>query len=96
MSTTIQQLAAAWKTVAALENLGCRVLSVLVRSSADTPRIHIDDPGSLLDHLDNMSVDVSSVRYVEQGVKIDGCEVFWLLPTPVSQLSPGQLMEVLG
>lgn len=95
MSATIQQLAAAWRAVSDLEQLGCRVLSVLVRSTADTPRIHIDDPGNLLDHLDNMSVDVSSVRYVQQGVSLDGCEVFWLMPTPASQLSPADLRGTL-
>lgn len=96
MTTTIQQLAAAWTVAAALENLGCRVLSVLVRASHSEPRIHIDDPGSLLDHIDGMSIDVSSVRFVQQGVHLDGCEVFWLMPTPASQLGPTQLREVLA
>lgn len=86
MTTTIKQLSQAWKAAAALENLGCRVLSVLVRASHDTPRIHIHDPGGLLDHLDSMSLDTSSVRYMQQGVRLDGCEVFWLLPTPANDL----------
>ena len=96
MSTTIQQLAAAWKCVAELEQLGCRVLSVLARASADAPRIHIDDPGSLLDHIDAMSIDCSSVKYTKQSVRVDGCEIFWLLPTPASQLAPTQLREVMS
>ena len=96
MSTTIQHLAAAWKCVAELEELGCRVLSVTARAAEPAARIHIDDPGSLLDHLDAMSVDTSSVRYVQQGVRVAGCEVFWLIPSPASTLFPGQLREVMS
>jgi hypothetical protein len=85
MTITIQHLAAAWKCAADLEQLGCRVLSVLVRASGDAPRIHIDDPRDLLDHLDAMSVDTSSVKYTQQAVQVDGCEVFWLIPAPAGR-----------
>ena len=93
MSTTIQHLAAAWKCVGDLEELGCRILSVTVHPHENAPRIHIADPGNLLDHIDAMSVDVSSVRYVQQGVKLDGCAVFWLLQRPSVEVLLEQLAD---
>lgn len=96
MSAVIQHLAAAWKCVAELEQLGCRVLSVYTYPHEPGPRIHIADPGSLLDHIDAMSIDCSSVKYTQQSVRIEGCEIFWMLPTPASQLAPEQLREVLS
>jgi hypothetical protein len=89
MSTTIQHLAAAWKCVAELEQLGCTVLSVCAYPHEDAPRIHIADHGSLLDHIDAMSVDCSMVEYVRQGVRVAGCDVFWLFhagPQPADDL----------
>lgn len=93
MTTTIQHLAAAWKCVAELEQLGCRVLSVCAYPHEDAARIHIADPGSLLDHIDAMSVDTSMVEYTRMGVRVAGCDVFWLLQRPPVEIDLERLRE---
>ncbi len=79
----IQHLAAAWKAVAELQQLGCNVLLIEVDKWADAPKILIADPGALLDHIDGMSVDTSAVEYVKQGVRVAGCKVVWYLVTDI-------------
>ena len=84
MSVLIQQLAAAWKCCAALDALGVRVYAVRCSPLLEEPRIAIDDPGHLLDHVDAQSIDTSTVRHLERAVRIDGCYVYWTwaLPPP--------------
>ena len=78
MTILIQQLASCWKACADLDAIGVRVLSVRCSPMLAEPRVHVDDPDHLLDHLDGQSVDTQHVRYAERSVRIEGCYVFWL------------------
>jgi hypothetical protein len=93
MTALVQHLAAAWQTVAELQQLGCNVLSVDVDKWADAPRVQIADPGALLDHIDAMSVDCSDVKYLRMGVRIANCSVFWFLPRPPLETALHRMRE---
>lgn len=93
MTPVQSQIESAAVAVAELLHIGCRVISVRCSSMLDRARVHIDDPGTLLDHLDNQSCDGSTIRYWEMGVLYRDCAVFWLLPRPQSELALQALRE---
>lgn len=75
----IDQLDALRWATAALSGIGVTVLSVYANGT-DAPRIHVRDPGALLDAIDaEGDINTEPGRFFQRGVHWHGCRITWLI-----------------
>jgi len=75
----VEQLDALRWATAALSGVGVTVISVYA-NGIDPPRIHVRDPGALLDAIDaEGDINTEPGRFFQRGVHWHGCRITWLI-----------------